>query len=105
MSYGLRREDRVEKRTKALLTWMDEHGDPMTCRGECVDVSTNGVRVLLTAKIPVGTVVQVQASDIGVHGSACVRTCQREKMDYIAGMEFVGGFQWKSGVSAPRCYD
>lgn len=102
---GLRRENRVGAKSKALMTWMDETGNPMTSRGECIDVSPSGIRILIVAKIPIGTVVQVQAPDMRVHGSACVRTCSRDRMDYIVGLEFVGGFQWSAEGRVPKCYD
>lgn len=105
MSNGLRREGRTDSKGKVRLTWVDEQGNPFTSRGECIDVSTNGLRIIVTARIAQGTVVQVEAKDLKVHGSACVRSCQREKLDYILGMEFVGGFQWNPNAAAPRCYD
>ena len=91
----LRRDGRKAFSGKISVTWSDEHGDPCTRNGECLDISTRGLKVKVDSEIPARTVVIVKARELDLHGSASVRSCTRVGARYILGLEFVGGLKWQ----------
>ena len=80
---------------KINLTWATENGDPCARNGDCLDVSSTGIRIKVDAPIPTRTVVTVRARELELHGSASVRSCTRFGAKYIIGLEFVGGMKWQ----------
>jgi PilZ domain len=91
----MRKDERTEQKTRVSLVWSDESGRPFSRNGECLDISSGGMKVKLDSEIPVRSVVTVQATAIQLHGSASVRSCVRVGTKYTAGLEFVGGMKWK----------
>ena len=91
----LRKNSRLSYSGKISLTWAAENGDGCARNGECLDVSSSGIKVRLDSQIPARTVVTVRASELALHGSASVRSCNRVGARYIIGLEFVGGMKWQ----------
>jgi len=91
----LRRDRRLTYKGKISLIWANDHGEPCARNGECIDVSSTGIKVKVDAQIPTRTVVTVKARELELHGSASVRTCNRVGVRYILGLEFVGGMKWE----------
>jgi len=91
----LRKDGRFAYRGKISLTWANQNGDPCALNGQCLDVSSRGIKVKVDSEIPTRTVVTVNARDLALHGSASVRACNRAGGRYIIGLEFVGGLKWR----------
>ena len=91
----LRKFERSTHRSKVSLVWSDESGHPCSRMGECLDVSSGGMKVKLDSVIPLRAVVTIKAPSIQLHGSASVRSCVRVGTKFTAGLEFVGGMSWK----------
>lgn len=89
----LRKQSRLSLHVKATIVWQDDSGNSMIRRGTCIDVSQKGVRVELDAPVPVRAFVTIQAPEIGLHGSASVRSCTRMATKYHVGLEFAGGMR------------
>lgn len=91
----LRRDSRLAYKGKISLIWANDHGEPCARNGECIDVSSRGIKIKLDDQIPARTVVTVRARELALHGSASVRSCTRSGVRYILGLEFVGGMTWQ----------
>jgi hypothetical protein len=91
----LRRDNRLAFGGKISLIWASANGDPCARNGECIDVSSSGLKVKVDSQIPTRTVVTVKARELALHGSASVRSCTRVGARYIIGLEFVGGMKWE----------
>lgn len=89
----LRQTGRFQSAGKVTLSWIDRQGHPCTVNGECLDISQGGIRVRMKLALDVRTYVTVKFAHANVHGSASVRSCIRERMDYVAGLQFTGGMK------------
>jgi hypothetical protein len=96
----LRKHDRMTYGGKINLMWSDESGHPFSRNGECIDISSSGLKLRLDSKLPVRSVVTVRAMEIALHGSASVRSCVRIGVKYVVGLEFLGGMKWQVPDSA-----
>jgi hypothetical protein len=94
--HGLRRHDRVERRVPVQVTWKDRLGNDNFLTGHTVDVSQDGMRLELGAKIAEGTFINFRAEGLKLHGTASVRRCVRQGSVYVIGLQFAGGLQWKA---------
>jgi hypothetical protein len=92
----LRRDNRLNHNGRISLTWTDSAGHPFARHGECLDISSAGLKVKLDSGIPSRTVVTVKSKELALHGSASVRSCVRTGVTYIIGLEFVGGMKWQA---------
>ena len=95
----LRRAGRTPYSGKVNLNWASENGDPCARNGECLDVSSSGLKIKVDAPIATRTVVTVRARELELHGSASVRSCTRAGAKFIIGLEFVGGMKWRIPAS------
>ena len=91
----LRRDTRLLYTGKISLAWANPAGDACARNGECIDISSSGLKVKVDIQIPTRTVVTVRAQELALHGSASVRSCTRSGVRYIIGLEFVGGLKWQ----------
>ena len=96
----LRHADRTEYRGKINLSWSDDTGNPCARNAECLNISCNGLKVKTEFQLPLRSVVSVRASELALHGSASVRSCVRQGVKYIVGLEFLGGLKWKHPTAA-----
>ena len=91
----LRKHNRLPFSGKISLTWADTNGNPFGRNGDCLDVSSTGLKIKLDSQIAVRTVVTVKAKELALHGSASVRSCTRLGSRFVLGLEFVGGMKWQ----------
>jgi hypothetical protein len=52
--------------------------------------------------IPVGTMVRVESTELRLTGVAKVRHLTRGKTDWMVGIEFSGGLEWRDPEITPR---
>ena len=95
----LRQTGRFQSSGKVMLNWIDHDGNSRTSRGECLDISESGIRVRVKLALAVRTYVTVKFENANLHGAASVRSCVREHIDFIAGLEFTGGMKLTRAVA------
>ena len=96
----LRQTERVEYAGKVMLSWLDPEGNSCTLQGECLNLSEGGIRIRLKNPLDIRAYVNLKFPSANLHGSASVRSCVRERMSFIAGLQFTGGIKL-SPESAP----
>jgi hypothetical protein len=89
----LRQTGRFHFAGKVSLSWVDRDGTPRSLNGECLDISEGGMRIRLKNPLDVRTYVSIKFPTANLHGSASVRSCVRERMSFIAGLQFTGGMK------------
>jgi hypothetical protein len=77
------------------LIWKDRQGLDRFINGSIIDISESGLRVELREALEKQTYVTLKAANLGLHGSASVKSCARKGMKYTVGLEFSGGMKWK----------
>jgi hypothetical protein len=70
--------------------------------GRIVNVSVEGVQVLVNEKIPARTYVYCTDPKLGIRGRASVRYCNYSKGKYQIGLEFSGGSGWTEPAAKPE---
>lgn len=63
--------------------------------GKCTDVSRTGLQMIISYPIPIQTRICFKADSLLLNGSGTVRHCKRQKEQYIVGVDFAGGLQWR----------
>ncbi len=94
----LRRHMRSIRSAPVQIIWKNRQGVDGFLNGRIVDVSESGIRVEVSDPMEKQTYVTLQATSLGLHGSASVRTCTRKGMKYLVGLEFSAGLKWKPKV-------
>jgi c-di-GMP-related signal transduction protein len=77
------------------LLWQDPSGGDRLSRATLVNVSTQGLQIILDEKIPVQTRVCCNDPAIGIAGTGSVRYCNYSKGKYLIGLEFSSGTGWQ----------
>lgn len=70
-------------------------GEQKFAYAQILDVSESGMRVELREALARQAYVSLRADQIGLQGSASVRSCVKKGNKFIAGLEFSGGLKWK----------
>jgi hypothetical protein len=91
----LRRKARSAVNAPVEIGWTDRQGNEQLVRATVVNISEDGIRVLLPEKLTPHTYVILRAGRLGLHGRASVRNCLKQGTKYVAGLEFSGGLKWK----------
>ena len=97
-----RRYERVDADGRLQILWDDATGQPKMSSGRIVNVSVEGVQVLVDEKIPVRTYVYCTDPKLGIRGRASVRYCNYSKGKYQIGLEFSGGSGWTEPAAKPE---
>lgn len=95
----LRKSARLSYNGKISMTWSDDRGNSCSRNGDCMDISSSGLKIKVDTQIPTRTVVTVRSKELALHGSASVRSCTRTGVKYVLGLEFVGGMKWQAPES------
>jgi PilZ domain len=93
--HDLRREERQNCSQPVAIMWRDASGDDKFMNAPVRDISESGLGVEILEPVPVRSLVTLRANKLGIHGSASVRHCAREGLQYRIGVEFTGGFRWR----------
>ncbi len=86
-----RDHERVQISGVVRLYWEDERGVQHHCRAEAKDVSSSGLSVTLRERLPLRSMVQWECEGNKSKGPATVRRCEQRGMNYLVGLEFMGG--------------
>jgi hypothetical protein len=89
----LRQTGRYQFTGKLMLSWLDREGNACSGPAECVDISEGGMRVRTKIPLDVRAYVTVKFPNANLHGAASVRSCVRERMNFVAGLQFTGGMK------------
>ena len=82
-----RRNERIPCTLPVRLTWTDEDGKDFYARGNCRDISFDGLRVETTETIPAHSYVNLRVEKVDVAGSARVRYLRRGGARNVVGLE------------------
>ena len=93
-----RTSERIQISGMVRIFWEDERGVQHFCRAEARDVSDTGLSVTIRERVPMRALVQVECIANKVQGSANVRRCEQRGMNYVVGLEFVGGTRQESKI-------
>lgn len=74
--------------------WQDARGGDRFAVVKSYDVSQNGMRLQLPEPVEPRSCLRLQCLELKIHGTASVRSCQRNGMGYMVGLEFLGGLKW-----------
>jgi c-di-GMP-related signal transduction protein len=77
------------------ILWRDHKGQERISNARLVNVSANGLQLLLAEPVPPSTVVTCNDSKLGIAGEGSVRYCNFSKGRYVVGIEFSGGTGWR----------
>jgi hypothetical protein len=97
-----RRYARQEASGRLKILWEDGAGEQRMTQGRIVNVSVEGVQVLVEERIPVRSYVYGTEPALGIRGRASVRYCNFSKGKYQIGLEFSGGSGWKETAAAAQ---
>jgi hypothetical protein len=93
---GIRRHDRERVTDRVQVSWPNRDGGENFAAVEAFDISETGMSFVLNDALPQQTYVTVRSLTLNVQGRAVVRHCVRKGAKNLIGIEFSGGFLWKS---------
>jgi hypothetical protein len=70
-------------------------GEQKFAYAQILDVSESGMRVELREALARQSYVSLRADQIGLQGSASIRSCVKKGGKFFVGLEFSGGLKWK----------
>ena len=79
----------------------DSAGGDGLIMARLMNVSGEGLQVLISEKIPVFSYVRCHDQKLGISGRGCVRYCKYVKGKYLIGVEFRGGTGWCEPLALP----
>ena len=91
----LRRHHRTGARSIVQLIWSDQQGNDKFAKARSLDVSESGMRVEVPERIPERSYVTFRSDELGLQGTASVRSCRAQGLKYLVGLEFSGGMKQK----------
>ena len=91
----LRRHNRLEVRAPIQLIWKDRNGNDKFTYAYTLDVSESGLRAEVPEPLPERSYVTFRAESLALQGAASVRSCHRQGLKHVVGLEFSGGMKWR----------
>jgi len=89
----LRESGRYEAQGKVRVHWRGDEGATYERVGRVSEVSRSGMCLVLENRIPIGTEVRIESTDVKVAGLAIVRHCRNKGMAFRLGLQFSGGLK------------
>jgi hypothetical protein len=74
--------------------WRDTSGGDKFAIVKSFDISESGMRIELPEPVEPRSFVQLQCPELGLQGTASVRSCSRQGVRFMIGLEFAGGLKW-----------
>lgn len=98
-----RGHNRTALSTRIRIGWKDRYGNDKFADTRSLDISELGIRIEMTEPIEQRSFVMLRNEELGLHGTASVRTCIGKGRKYVVGLEFSRGMKWTPPtVQAPR---
>ena len=95
---SLKRNRRGHNRTAlssvVRIGWKDRFGNEKFANTQSIDVSEMGIRIEMSEPIEQRSFVMLRDEELGLHGTASVRTCIGKGTKYVVGLEFSRGMKW-----------
>jgi hypothetical protein len=89
-----RAENRFNKRFRTScrfrICWRDHRGKTQSKSVKVLDMSGDGALIECMVPFDSGSIIHFQTRDLGLMGSAYVRTCKSRFFSYRVGLEFAG---------------
>jgi hypothetical protein len=95
MSRDVRKSARIPWTTKLTVSWTGRSGNQDWSNAESVNLSAHGMRFRMKTPLEVRSLISLRCQKPYLQGSASVRSCIRENMAYLVGVEFTGGLVCK----------
>jgi hypothetical protein len=93
-SGNLRRHARRSFSATVRVGWQDHLGHDKTALTRSFDISECGMRFELSEAVAVRSDVTLRCDKIGLQSRASVRSCARQRLKYMVGVEFGCGYRW-----------
>jgi hypothetical protein len=93
-SGNLRRHARRSFSATVRVGWQDTSRQDKTALTRSFDISEAGMRFELSEAVAVRSDVTLRCDKIGLQARASVRSCARQRLKYMVGVEFGGGYRW-----------
>jgi hypothetical protein len=90
-----RRRPRNPLTGKVKVYWKGDQGLSYQQISRCLDISPAGARLESNRPIPLRAMIRLESPDFHIAGLATVRHCNRRGMQYVVGVEFSGGLEWR----------
>ena len=88
-------QERVPREAMVTLTWSDRIGRAKTARCRCIDISPKGMLAMIPDRLEFRSFIHVHAPALGLVGQATVRHQKPEGLNFVTGLEFVGGLMFR----------
>jgi hypothetical protein len=89
-----RRRERMPAKDQVSIRWDNSAGQPRFALVNCLNISEDGISILVREPIIVRSYVSVKSEKLKLAGSASVKYCIRQKTSYQIGLEFTGGLKF-----------
>lgn len=89
-----RRQPRFPEKGNIRVLWQPPSGGEQIANAKLVDVSENGLRIIVDHMIPVGSYIICNEPTRKISGRGSVRYCVLHRAQYHVGVEFSAGTGW-----------
>jgi hypothetical protein len=100
----LRRHARLPFEERMQVSWKDSHGRVLDQPVKCLDLSAEGARLETARPLPPRATITLKSTRYGSLGTASVRHCARQGLNYWIGVEFTTS-QALAGPGRKRCLE
>jgi len=97
-----RRHPRHDAAGLLRILWEDGGGRERISNGRLVNVSVEGIQLLVDEQIPIRSYVSCNDIKLGIRGRGSVRYCVFSKGKYRIGIEFSGGTGFREPIAPPE---
>jgi hypothetical protein len=98
----LRRHARLPFEERMQVSWKDSHSRVLDQPAKCLELSAEGARLETERPLPLRATITLQSAHYGSLGTASVRHCVRQGLNYWIGVEFTTS-QALAGPGRKRC--
>jgi hypothetical protein len=97
-----RKKERSPVECNLIVFWMESNGMDHWAKAKSVDFSESGLSILVSSRIEPRTLVRIKSDDQpDLAGTASVRSCVRNGLNYRIGLEYPGGAKLKVRKQPP----
>ncbi len=81
------------------ILWQDDDARERISRAQCANISTSGIRLHVTDRIPFRATIMFNSRELGIAGRGTVRSVLPRKAGFEIGVECASGTGWKTMFS------